>query len=73
MAALGSGDEAHGFAVLSDVVDVEYKCTDTYDPSDEITVRWDDPDLAIAWPDAGVAPILSPKDAVAPRLGELVP
>lgn len=55
---------AHGFCVLSDTADLVYKCTDFYDPDDEHTLRWDDPDLAIAWPlPAGVAPVLSAKDA----------
>ena len=41
-----------------------YKCTDFYDPDDEHTLRWDDPDLGIAWPlPAGIAPVLSAKDA----------
>jgi dTDP-4-dehydrorhamnose 3,5-epimerase len=60
---------AHGFCVLSDEVDVEYKCTDVYDPGGEITVRWDDPEIGIAWPVA--QPLLSPRDAAAPRLREL--
>lgn len=57
---------AHGFLVLSDTADFLYKTTDYYAPQAEGSVRWDDPDLAIAWPEAGVAPILSPKDANAP-------
>jgi dTDP-4-dehydrorhamnose 3,5-epimerase len=61
---------AHGFCVLSDEVDVEYKCTDVYDPGGEITVRWDDPEIGIAWPVA--QPLLSPRDAAAPRLRELM-
>jgi dTDP-4-dehydrorhamnose 3,5-epimerase len=60
---------AHGFAVLSDVVDVEYKCTDYYDPKDEITVRWDDPAIGIAWPEAPA--ILSERDQKARPLAEL--
>ncbi len=51
---------AHGFCVLSDVAQVEYKCTDVYDPADEIGVAWNDPALAIAWP--VTAPILSARD-----------
>ncbi len=62
---------AHGFLVLSDSADFLYKTTDYYAPQAEGAVRWDDPDLAIAWPDAGVAPLLSPKDAAAPLLREL--
>jgi dTDP-4-dehydrorhamnose 3,5-epimerase len=60
----------HGFCVLSDRVDVEYKCTDVYVSGDEITVAWDDPQVAIDWPIQD--PILSPKDAKAPRLAELL-
>lgn len=61
---------AHGFLVLSDSADFLYKTTDYYAPQAEGSLRWDDPDLAIAWPDAGVAPLLSPKDAAAPSLRE---
>jgi dTDP-4-dehydrorhamnose 3,5-epimerase len=56
----------HGFVVLSEWAEVEYKCTDFYDPADEAGVIWNDPDLAIAWPVE--APILSAKDARWPRL-----
>lgn len=59
---------AHGFLVLSDDADFVYKCTDYYHPASERGVLWSDPDLAIAWPDAGVEPILSAKDAALPRL-----
>ncbi|GIW41189.1 MAG: dTDP-4-dehydrorhamnose 3,5-epimerase [Candidatus Binatia bacterium] len=62
---------AHGFCVLSDVADVEYKCTDFYDPGDELRIRWDDPELGIGWPVD--SPILSPKDAAAPPLREVEP
>lgn len=54
---------AHGFVVLSDVADFEYKCTDYYDPSDEGCLIWNDPTVAIKWPE-GIEPILSAKDAV---------
>jgi dTDP-4-dehydrorhamnose 3,5-epimerase len=57
---------AHGFVVLSDTADFEYKCTDYYDPSDEGCILWNDPDLDIPWPIAG--PILSIKDKSAKRL-----
>lgn len=63
---------AHGFCVLSDEADVIYKCTDVYRPDDEGGVRWDDPDLGIAWPLEG-PPVLSEKDAALPRLAELAP
>ena len=57
---------AHGFVVTSDTADFEYKCTDYYDPSDEGSIAWNDPDLAITWPqDLEVK--LSEKDANAPR------
>jgi dTDP-4-dehydrorhamnose 3,5-epimerase len=59
---------AHGFLVLSDVADVLYKATEYYAPASEGSIRWDDPQLAIAWPDAGVHPLLSSKDAAAPTL-----
>lgn len=54
---------AHGFVVLSDVADFEYKCTDYYDPSDEGCLIWNDPTIGIQWPE-GIEPILSAKDAV---------
>ena len=60
---------AHGFVVLSDIADFEYKCTDYYDPSDEGCILWNDPDLDIPWPLAD--PILSHKDASADRLVDL--
>jgi dTDP-4-dehydrorhamnose 3,5-epimerase len=60
---------AHGFVVLSDAALFHYKCTDFYAPKDELTLRWDDPDLAIEWPVP--APVLSAKDATAPRLRDL--
>ena len=61
---------AHGFIVLSDVVDFEYKCTDYYDPLDEGSILWNDPDLGIKWP--LVNPILSEKDANANKLIDLL-
>jgi dTDP-4-dehydrorhamnose 3,5-epimerase len=59
---------AHGFLVTSDSADFLYKTTDYYRPESEGSVRWDDPDLAIAWPLDGITPALSAKDAAAPRL-----
>ena len=52
---------AHGFLVLSDTAMFHYKCTDFYSPKDELTIRWDDPDIAIAWPNK--TPVVSEKDA----------
>jgi dTDP-4-dehydrorhamnose 3,5-epimerase len=60
---------AHGFVVLSDTADFEYKCTDYYDPSDEGSILWSDSDLNIPWPIEN--PILSPKDVSAKRLVDL--
>ena len=60
---------AHGFVVLSDTADFEYKCTDYYDPSDEGSILWSDPDLNIPWPVAN--PALSTKDDGAKRLFDL--
>jgi dTDP-4-dehydrorhamnose 3,5-epimerase len=59
---------AHGFLVMSDSADVQYKTTDYYTPAAEVGIRWDDPALAISWPDAGVPYVLSAKDQVAPPL-----
>ena len=60
---------AHGFAVVSDIAQVEYKCTDIYHPASEIGIAWDDPDIAIAWPVS--SPILSDRDKRHPRLAEI--
>jgi dTDP-4-dehydrorhamnose 3,5-epimerase len=55
---------AHGFLVLTPTADFSYKCTDYYAPAHERCIRWDDPELAIAWPlPVGTTPILSAKDA----------
>ena len=51
---------AHGFCVLSEVADVEYKCTEFYAPELERTILWNDPAIGIAWPLAD--PLLSDKD-----------
>ena len=59
----------HGFCVLSESAQVEYKCTDFYDQSDEYSVIWNDPDIAIEWPTD--SPLLSARDRDALRLSEL--
>ena len=61
---------AHGFCVLSEIAEVEYKCTDFYDPEDEIGILWNDPEIGVEWPVK--EPILSEKDQKAPRLAEVV-
>lgn len=58
---------AHGFLTLSDTADVLYKASAYYDPACERSVAWNDPDIGIEWP-AESRPLLSPKDADAPRL-----
>jgi dTDP-4-dehydrorhamnose 3,5-epimerase len=40
---------AHGFSVLSPVAEVEYKCTDFYDPASELGLAWNEPAFAIEW------------------------
>jgi len=64
---------AHGFVVLSDSADFEYKCTDYYDPRDEGSLAWDDSEVAIDWPlqNLGCDIQLSEKDKVAGSLAEL--
>jgi dTDP-4-dehydrorhamnose 3,5-epimerase len=54
---------AHGFLAVSEVAEVLYKTTDYWHPEHERCIRWDDPDLAIPWPLAGLTPELSKKDA----------
>ncbi len=60
---------AHGFCVLSDVAEVEYKCTDVYAPGGEVTIRWNDPRIGIQWPIE--QPLLSTKDAAGQVLDDL--
>ncbi len=55
---------AHGFYVMTDSAEFVYKCTDYYHPESEVSVRWDDADLAIQWPlCAGEVAQVSAKDA----------
>src|SRR3972149_4145167 len=56
---------AHGFCVLSENAQVEYKCTTHYDPQSELALAWNDPALAISWPIA--EPLLSARDPAAPH------
>ena len=53
---------AHGFLVLSDSATFTYKCTDVYDPTSEGGIPWNDPDLAINWPEIDVPYRTSEKD-----------
>lgn len=54
---------AHGFLVTTGSADFMYKTTDYYAPSSERCVFWNDTELAISWPDLGIAPVVSQKDA----------
>jgi dTDP-4-dehydrorhamnose 3,5-epimerase len=58
---------AHGFYVLSESADFQYKCTTLYAPEHDRGIAWNDPELAISWPLSG-EPKLSAKDGAAPRL-----
>jgi dTDP-4-dehydrorhamnose 3,5-epimerase len=63
---------AHGFCVLSDTADFMYKCTDYYYPQGDRGIRFDDPEVNIAWPIDIKNAILSPKDLVHPFLRDVV-
>jgi dTDP-4-dehydrorhamnose 3,5-epimerase len=58
---------AHGFCVLSDEADFAYKVSAPYLAAGDRCLAWDDPTVGVAWPLDG-PPLLSPKDAAAPRL-----
>lgn len=63
---------AHGFLTLEAHTTVLYKVSADYAPDCERSLLWSDPDLAIAWPlEAGQVPLLSARDAAAPRLAEI--
>jgi len=57
---------AHGFVSLEDGTDFLYKCTAFYDPANEHSLMWNDPEVGIEWPLEGIEPQLSAKD----KLGE---
>ena len=64
---------AHGFLTLSVQAEVLYKTTDFWDQECERAIRWDDPQVAIAWPMdslGGIEPLLAEKDAAAPWLAD---
>ena len=61
---------AHGFCVMSKIAEVEYKCTDFYDPTDEIGILWNDPEIGVKWPID--EPVLSDRDRGAASLVEVV-
>ena len=62
---------AHGFVVTSETALFAYKCTELYSPKDEVTLRWDDPDVGVKWPSE--KPLLSEKDAKGFLLKDLPP
>lgn len=63
----------HGFCTLCDDVEVVYKVTDYYSREHDAGVRWDDPDIGIAWPVSAEGAQLSDKDRTAPLLREIGP
>ncbi len=60
---------AHGFVVVSDLADFEYKCTDYYDPKNEGCLIWNDADIGVEWPIEN--PLLSAKDQLGKRFSAL--
>ena len=60
---------AHGFSVISEVAQIEYKCTELYDGESEIGIAWNDPTLAISWPVSD--PVLSERDRRHPPLAAI--
>jgi dTDP-4-dehydrorhamnose 3,5-epimerase len=59
---------ARGFCVLSDVAEIQYKCTGIYNSKAEAGIRWNDPEIGIAWPEKN--PLLSEKDIRARTLSQ---
>jgi dTDP-4-dehydrorhamnose 3,5-epimerase len=59
---------ARGFCVLSDVAEIQYKCTGIYNNKGESGIRWDDPEIGIEWPIQDVS--LSDKDQKAQTLAQ---
>jgi dTDP-4-dehydrorhamnose 3,5-epimerase len=53
---------AHGFMVMSDFAEVQYKCSNVYNAATESGIAWDDPDLQVPWPLGDEAPLLSERD-----------
>ncbi|WP_440107004.1 dTDP-4-dehydrorhamnose 3,5-epimerase [Acidovorax sp. BL-A-41-H1] len=60
----------HGFLVLSDEAEFLYKTTDYYAPAHERCLAWNDPEIGIQWPVAGIVPALSAKDAAGLNIGQ---
>ena len=64
---------AHGFVVLEDNTLFAYKCDNLYSPASERGLAWDDPTVAVKWPDPGVPYLFSAKDKSHPRLADVEP
>lgn len=62
---------AHGFLVVSEIAEFQYKCSDFYDPEDEAGVAWNDPAVGIEWPLDDLEPILSERDRRWATLGSI--
>lgn len=60
---------AHGFCVTGDRAQVAYKVSGAWDPADEVTISWNDPQVGIDWPVA--EPVLSEKDSAGVSLAEI--
>ena len=61
---------AHGFQALTDPADVSYRIDRPHDPAEDVSIAFDDPELAIPWP-LGVA-MMSARDRVAPPLAAAI-
>ena len=59
---------ARGFCAMSDTTDVQYKCTGLYSQAGDMSLRWNDPEIGVAWP--VVFPIVSERDRTAPTVAE---
>jgi dTDP-4-dehydrorhamnose 3,5-epimerase len=62
---------AHGFLVLSELAELQYKCSEFHAAQEERGVAWNDPTIGIEWPLAGIEPILSDRDRRWGRLDQL--
>jgi len=62
---------AHGFLVLSEVAEFQYKCSDFFSRKDERGLPWNDPTIGIQWPAEGIDPLLSDRDRGWKPLGEI--
>ena len=60
---------AHGILAITEEAELSYKCSAEYEPSSEAGIRWNDPDLAIEWPELEIT--VSAKDAALPFLRDL--